>query len=171
MPALWSITVIERERDQVTVEVRQAHPDAGAFPESRAFALRLLHDQAWKLDPHFKYQAISPLGESCDSRQVLDEAWVDANVDRFIDEIVVEDATATTTTLDEATATRRIAAQLGLGDLDELSDDERARFDDAYEELWKDSSRLPARLYRIKVTDPVFLSHLAPGARWSSAAF
>lgn len=169
MPGLWNITVLEREHDRVTVEVRQAHPDAGEFPDSRAFALRLLHEQAWKLDPGFNYQATSPLGEACDSRQVLDELWLDANVDRFIDEIVAEDSAATT--LDEATATRQVAAQLGLGDLGGLTDDDRARFDDAYEELWKDPSRLPARRYRIKVTDPAFLSHLAPGARWSSAAF
>jgi hypothetical protein len=169
MSGLWNITVFERGHDWVTVEVRQAHPDAGAFPESRAFALRLLHEQAWKLDSGFNYQAVSPLGEACDSRQVLDEAWLDANAARFIDEIVAEDATATP--LDEATATRQVADQLGLGDLDQLTDDERERFDDAYEELWKDPSKLPARRYRIKVTDPAFLSHLAPGARWSSAAF
>jgi hypothetical protein len=169
MPGLWSITVLELEHDHVTVEVRQAHPDAGAFPESRAFALRLLHEQAWKLDRGFNYKAVSPLGEACDSRQVLDEAWMDANAGRFIDEIVAEDATATI--LDEATATRQVAAQLGLGDLERLTDDERERFDDAYAELWNDPSKLPARRYRIKVTDPVFLSHLAPGARWSSAAF
>jgi hypothetical protein len=100
---------------------------------------------------------------------VLDEAWVDANVGGFIDEIVAEDATATT--LDEATSTRQVAAQLGLDDPGRLTDDERARFDDAYDELWKDPSRLPARRYRIRVTDPAFVSHVAPGDRWSSAAF
>ena len=169
MGALWNIEVLDKGPDWVTIEVRQAHPDAGAFPESRAFALRLLHEQAWKLDSGFNYQAVAPLGAACDSRQVLDEAWLDANVDRFIAEIAAEGATATA--LDEATAARLVADQLGLGDLDQLADDEREAFDDAYHALWNDPSRLPARRYRITVTDPAFLSHVSPGARWSSAAF
>lgn len=169
MAGLWNVEVLEKGRDWVTVELRQAHPDAGEFPESRAFALRLLHEQAWDLDGDFKYRPRSPLGTACNSKQVLDEAWVDANVDRFIDEIVATDKTATV--LDEATAERRVADQLGLGDIGQLTDEERERFDDAYQKLWKDPSKMPGRRYRIKVTDPAFLSHLAPGARWSSAAF
>lgn len=169
MSGLWNIVVLDIDRDSVTVEVRQAHPDAGVFPDSRAFALRLLHDQAWKLGAGFKYQACGPLGEACNSRQVLDEAWLYANVDRFIAEIAAEDPAAKA--LDEVTVARRVADQLGLGDLDHLTEDERDRFDDAYHEFWSDPTNLPARRYRIKVTDPAFLSHLAPGARWSSAAF
>lgn len=169
MAGLWNIEILDKAHGWVTIEVRQAHPDAGAFPESRGFALRLLHDQAWKLDAGFNYQACGPLGEAFNSRQVLDEAWLNANVDRFIAEVVVEDAAAAT--LDEATATRRVADQLGLADVDHLTDDEREPFDDAYHRFWSDPSNLPARRYRIKVTDPAFLSHLVPGARWSSAAF
>ncbi|HEX7838932.1 MAG TPA: hypothetical protein VF469_15750 [Kofleriaceae bacterium] len=169
MAGLWHIEVLDKARDWVTVEVRQAHPDAGAFPESRRFALRLLHEQAWQFDSGFNYQAIAPLGQACDSRQVLDEAWLDANIDRFIAEMVPQDTTGTP--LDEATAVRLVADQLGLGDLDQATEEERDRFDDAYHELWNDPSRLPARRYRIKVTDPAFLSHLVPGARWSSSAF
>ncbi len=169
MAGLWNIVVLDIDRDSVTVEVRQAHPDAGAFPESRTFALRLLHDQAWKLGAGFKYQACGPLGEACDSRQVLDEAWLNANVDRFITEIAAEDPAAVT--LDEATVARRVADQLGLADVDRLTGAERERFDDAYHGFWSDPSNLPVRRYRIKVTAPAFLSHLAPGARWSSAAF
>ena len=169
MAGLWNIEVLDKAGDWVTVEVRQAHPDVGTFPESRAFALRLLHEQAWQLDSGFNYQALAPLGQACDARQVLDEAWMDANVDRFIAEIVAEDPTATP--LDEATATRLVADQLGLGALDRLTDEEREPFDDAYHELWQDWSRLPARRYRIKVTDPAFLSHIVADDQWSSAAF
>ena len=169
MAGLWNIEVLDKASDRVTLEVRQAHPDAGAFPESRAFALRLLHEQAWKLASGSRDPALAPLAQACDSQQVLDEAWLDANVDRFIDEIVAEDPTATP--LDEATAARLVADQLGLGALDRLTDEERAPFDDAYHELWQDRSRMPARRYRIKVTDPAFLSHIVSGARWSSVAF
>jgi hypothetical protein len=169
MAGLWHIEILEKAGDWVTVEVRQVHPDAGAFPESRAFALRLLHEQAWQLASGFNYQALAPLGLACNAHQVLDEAWLDANVDRFIAEVVAEPATAPP--LDEAAATRLVLDQLGLGALDRLTDEEREQFDDAYHELWQDWSRLPARRYRIKVTDPVFLSHIVSGARWSSAAF
>lgn len=169
MAGLWSIAILDKAHDWVTVEVRQAHPDVGVFPESRAFALRLLHEQAWELDSGFHYQALAPLGAACDARQVLDETWLEANVDRFIDEIVADDPTAAP--LDEATATRLVADHLGLGDPERLTDEERERFDDAYHELWSDRSRLPARRYRIKVTDPAYLAHIASGARWSSSAF
>ena len=169
MAGLWNIEILDKALDRVTALVRQAHPDAGAFPESRAFALRILHEPAWKLDSGFNYQALAPLGQACDSQQVLDETWLNANVDRFIAEVVVEDSAATT--LDEATVTRRVADSLGLADLDHLTDAERDRLDDAYHAFWSDPSNLPARRYRIQVTDPAFLSHLVPGARWSSAAF
>lgn len=59
----------------------------------------------------------------------------------------------------------------GMGDIDQLSDADRERFDHAYEQLWKDPAKLPARRYRITVTDPAFVSHVAKGARWASAAY
>jgi len=169
MAALWNVQILDKGPAWLTVEVRQAHPDAGEFPASRAFALRLLHEQAWELDASFHYRATSPLGQACDSKQVLDEDWVSANVDRFIAGITAQDTS--TTTLDEAAAERLVADRLGLGDLGQLTDDEKRRLDDAYNQLWKDPSRLPARRYRFEVTDPAFLAHLAPGARWGSAAF
>ena len=45
MTALWNIAVLDKGPDWMTVEVRQAHPDAGPFPEARSFALRLLHER------------------------------------------------------------------------------------------------------------------------------
>lgn len=168
MPALWKIEVLAKGADWVQVEVRQAHPDAGEFPTSRAFALRLLHEQAWKLDRDFKYKATGPLGEACTDKQVLDEGWLAANAAKLIAEIAPE-ATATPA-IDEATAERQVADQLGVA-LDALSDADRERLDAAYEAFWRDTSKLPARRYRIQVTDPAYLAHLAPGARWNSAAF
>lgn len=58
-----------------------------------------------------------------------------------------------------------------MGDIDQLSDADRERFDQAYEQLWKDPAKLPARRYRITVTDPAFASHIAKGATWASAAY
>lgn len=169
MAALWNIAVLDKGPDWVTVEVRQAHPDAGPFPEARSFALRLLHERAWEFDASFQYRALGPLGAACDSRQVLDEAWLAANVDRFIAGIATQDPEVAA--LDEATAERRVADQLGLGDVAQLGDDDRERFDAAYQKFWKTPSALPARRYRIQVTDPGYLSHVAAGDRWASAAF
>jgi hypothetical protein len=169
MAALWNIAVLDKGPDWVTVEVRQAHPDAGPFPEARSFALRLLHERAWEFDASFHYRALGPLGAACDSKQVLDEAWVTANVDRFIAGIVTQDPEVTA--IDEAAAERRVADQLGLGDVAQLGDDDRERFDAAYQQFWNTPSALPARRYRIEVPDPGYLSHIAVGERWASAAF
>jgi hypothetical protein len=169
MAALWNIAVLDRGPDWVTVEVRQAHPDAGPFPEARSFALRLLHERAWELDSSFQYRALGAVGAACDSKQVLDEAWVTANVDRFIAGMTTEDPGVMA--LDEAAAERRVAEQLGLGDVAQLGDEDRERFDAAYQQFWKTLSALPARRYRIQATDPGYLAQVAAGDRWASAAF
>jgi hypothetical protein len=169
MSALWNINVLETGKDWAILEVRQAHPDAGPFPESRGFALRLLHEQAWELDSSGAYKATSPLGKACDSKQVLDESWIAANAGRLIAAIATEGPAREA--LDEDAAVRLVADQLGMGGIDQLSEAERARFDAAYDKLWKDPAKMPARRYRITVADPAFVSHLAPGATWASAAY
>lgn len=168
MSALWNIAVLDKGPDWVSVEVRQVHPDAGEFPETRAFALRLLHERAWDLDAKFNYRARAPLGEACDNKQVADEDWIDANAARFIAGVKVE---GTAAILDEQTAVKQVAAQLGMKDLDQLTDEARERFDDAYAAIWKDPARMPARRYRIQVTDPSFVSHISAGDQWSSASY
>jgi hypothetical protein len=169
MSALWNVKVLETGKDWVTVEVRQAHPDAGPFPESPGFALRLLHEQAWELDASGAYKATSPLGKASDSKQVHDEGWIAANAGRFVAAIATEGAASEA--LDEDAAVRLVADQLGMGDIDGLSEADRAKFDAAYEKLWRDPAKMPARRYRITVADPAFVSHLAPGATWASAAY
>jgi hypothetical protein len=169
MSALWNISVLDKAADAVTVQVRQSHPDAGPFPDSLGFALRLLHEQAWELDASGGYKPTSPLGTACTTKQVLDQAWITANASRFIAKLATEGPV--TEALDEDAAIRQVADALGMGDIDQLSDAERERFDQAYEQLWKDPAKLPARRYRITVTDPAFVSHVAKGARWASAAY
>ena len=169
MSALWKVVVLETGKDWVTVEVRQAHPDAGPFPESRGFALRLLHEQAWELDSSGAYKATSALGKAGDSKQVHDEAWIAANAGKLISAIATEGAAAEA--LDEDAAVRLVADQLGMADIDELSEAARAKFDAAYEKLWRDPEKLPAQRYRITVADPALVSHLAVGATWASAAY
>jgi len=169
MSALWNIEVLDKAGDAVTVQVRQAHPDAGPFPDTLGFALRLLHEQAWELDAGGGYRPTSPLGEACDAKQVLDDKWITGNARRFIAELATEGPA--TEALDEDTAIRQVADGLGVGEIDELSDADRERFDHAYEQLWKDPAKLPARRYRITVTDPAFVSHVAKGATWASAAY
>ncbi len=170
MARLWQIHVLERGGDWVDLEVRQAHPDAGAFPDSTAFALRVLHEPAWELDENFQERALGALGAACTSKQVLDDDWVAANVARFIAKVDGQPPSAPA--LDETEVLRSLAARLGLAaDLDQLPQADRDRLDDAYSGFWKDPSNLPTRRYRITVADPALLSHLAVGARWPSAAF
>jgi hypothetical protein len=181
MARLWQIHVQELGRNWVHVEVQQAHPDSGPFPDDDddddasplTFALRVLHEPAWELDAEFQERPLGALGAACTSRQILNEDWVTANVARFIAKVEAQPASAAT--LDETSAQQLIATRLGLpmDNFDQLSESDRARLDDAYCAFWKDyaHSNLPSRSYRITVTDPAFLTHLTAGAQWPSAAF
>jgi hypothetical protein len=170
MARLWMVHVVELSGDRVELDVRQAHPDAGAFPDSPTFALRVLHEPAWELDANFQERALGALGAACTSKQVLDDDWVTANVGRFIAKVEPQPPSAPA--LDDDAALRQLAAHLKLpAALDQLSEVDRGRLDDAYGEFWKDASQLPVRRYRITVTDPALLSHLTANARWPSAAF
>jgi hypothetical protein len=176
MGRLWQVHVQELGRNWVHLEVQQAHPDSGAFPEDApAFALRILHEPAWELDAEFQERPLGALGAACSSAQVLDEDWVTSNVARFIAKVEAQPPSAAA--LDETSAQQLIATRLGFlptDNLDQLSESDRTRLDDAYPAFWKDAAgnnNLPARNYRITVTDPAFLTHLTAGTTWPSAAF
>ena len=170
MSRLWQVRVLDIDNNRARVEVRQAHPDAGRFPTTREFALRLLHEQAWDYDDQFEYRALGALGEACTSKQTLDETWLAGHIDQLIDSVAIEETTGEP--LDEDRALAQVVEQLGLpGDPDQLSDLQRQLVDAAYEAFWKDSELLPVARYAIAVPSSQLLSHLSPGQTWPSAAF
>ena len=169
MPALWSAEVLATQRAVVTVRVRQIHSDSGAFLPGKVFALRLIYDEAFGYGAGLVHQIRGPLGEAISLEQTFDAAYMDAHVDRFVRKVEVSDVSGPPLDLDAARAqVDREVASMGLGRGEPGWED---AWEETWRELWCDVTKLPAATYRIEVTDPRWLEHLAPGQVWESAAY
>lgn len=169
MSTLWNVKVVELGGPRVGLRVWLVHPDAGPFSQSAVFALRLLYDEAWEYNVQMERVARGPLGEEITPDNIEDARWMRANAGRFIADVaLVEELRAP---LDEQAIHRRIESALrerGLGPGDATwAQDKRA----AWNVFWRDPDNLPEALYRITVTDPRWLAHLAPDQTWRSAAY
>ena len=51
MSAWWSAQVVAKDNQRIVIELRAIHPDAGAFPTDKKFALRLIYDEAYGFAP------------------------------------------------------------------------------------------------------------------------
>jgi hypothetical protein len=169
MSALWRAEVLAKQRSVVEVRVRQVHPDSGEFLRGKVFALRLIYDEATGYGPGLARQIRGPLGEALSLEQTFEAAYMDAHVDRFVRKVEVSEVDGPPLDLDTARAQvdREVSAR-GIGREDPAW---QAAWDAAWREQWSDVTRLPAATYRIEVTDPRWLEHLAPGQVWESAAY
>lgn len=170
MSALWSATVIARRERRVTLEVCAIHPDSGEFPDSRTFAFRLIYDPAYRYGPGLVRQATGPLGEVVSLEETFDDAFLDSRVDCFIARVTVSDVR--NAPLDVEALRADIDRELSARG---VRHDDGATWSDAWQDLWDafwdDPARLPTATYEIEVTEPRWIAHLAPGARWESAAY
>lgn len=170
MSALWSAQVAARDNQRVVIELRAIHPDAGEFPTSKKFALRLIYDEAYGFAPGLVRESRGPLGDAVSLEQLHDDAFLDASVDRFIARVQLGnlrnaplDVEALRADIDRQLIARGVRRE------------DRPVWRDAWSELWdafwSDPARQPAATYDIEVTDPRWLAHLQPGSAWESAAF
>ncbi|XXY47652.1 hypothetical protein WME91_47375 [Sorangium sp. So ce269] len=150
----------------VDVRVRPTHPDSGPFVASKVFALRLLYDEAYSYGPGLVREARGPLGEAIALDHTFDEAYMATHVDRFIEHVEIHGASGPPLDLQSARAqVDRDLLSRGI-----RRDDETA-WNDAWQTFWRDGERLPAATYRITVTEPRWIRHLAVGQTWESAAY
>jgi hypothetical protein len=169
MSALWKAEVLTRQPEVVEVRVHQIHPDSGVFERGKVFALRLIYDEAFGYGPGLTREIRGPLGEAISLEQTFDAAFMAANADRFVRGVEVRDVSGPPLDLDAARAqVDREVASTGIGPGQPGWD---AAWEKAWRELWRDAARLPAATYRIEVTEPRWLEHLAPGQAWESAAY
>jgi len=170
MSALWSAQVVAKDNRRIAIELRAIHPDSGAFPSDKKFALRLLYDEAYGFAPGLVRESRSPLGDAVTLEDTHDDAFLDANVDRYIARVQL--GSVRNAPLDVEALRADIDRQLTARG---VRREDKAVWHDAWTDLWdafwSDPSRLPTATYEIDVTDPQWSAHLAPGSAWESAAF
>jgi hypothetical protein len=69
---------------RITLSLRRLSDDAGPFPDTAAFALRLLHLPALGIGTDGTLTATGPLGEAVSEDDVHDEAWMAAHADDYV---------------------------------------------------------------------------------------
>jgi hypothetical protein len=170
MSALWGAEVIAKHDRRITVELRAIHPDSGTFTDAKKFALRLLYDETFSYGPGSVREIRGPLGEAIELDQTFDDAFMDKNVDRFIQHVTLRDLR--NAPLDVEALRARLEHELTARG---VRRDDRDAWSDAWEErwnaFWSDPAKLPTATYDIDVTDPRWIAHLERGQRWESAAY
>ena len=169
MSALWSARVITKDNRRLVVELRAIHPDSGAFLTPKRFALRLLYDEAYGYGPGSVREARGPLGEAIALEQTFDDAFLDANADRFVERVTVD---VRTPPLDVEALRARLDRE--VGDLGIRREDRAAwsaAWDQRWDAFWDEPANLPVAMYTIDVTDPRWIAHLEVGSSWDSAAY
>ena len=169
MSALWFARVLAKDNRRIVVELRAIHPDSGEFQDAKRFALRLLYDEAYGYDPDMSLKPRGPLGGAIALDQTFDDAFMEANVDRFVESVVVNvqkprlDVEQLRDRLDREVAERGIRH------------DDHDAWNTAWNELWDafwdEATNLPVATYTIDVTDPQWIAHLDVGSTWESAAY
>jgi hypothetical protein len=168
--ALWSAHVVAKDSRRITVEVHAIHPDSGELSGAKRFALRLIYDEAYGYGPGSVREVRGPLGEAVQLEQTFDDAFLDANVDRYIARVTV--ASVRNAPLDVEALRARIDREVterGVRREDRVA--WRTAWDARWEAFWSDPAQRPSATYAIEVTDPRWIAHLAVGARWESAAY
>lgn len=169
MAALWKVRVVTLEDCQAILEVIQIHPDAGAFNDDPTFALRMLHEEAWKFEGSFEYTPLGTLGKEVSIEQQYDPVWMAEHTSEFISQVELK---ANRPTLDEAAVLQIVMARLFLsGNHGDLNQEDQERVETAYQDYWSNPANLPKATYIIHVEDPSFLEHLHVGMEWRSAAY
>lgn len=168
MATLWNVEVLGLSGANVELGVRVAHPDAGPFPRSPVFALRVLHEDSQAVGDDFEDIPKGPLGE-LSGDDVRDEDWAAEHVASYVRSVEVR--VEGPAFMDDKTARQRVAQTLlGAG----LSPGEarwEAAFDAEWRRFWSEPAGLPLAIYKVEMTDPKWLAHLEVGARWRSAAW
>lgn len=170
MSALWSAQVVAKDNRRVVIELRAIHPDSGAFPTDKKFALRLIYDEAYGFAPGLIRESRGPLGDAIQLEQTHDDAFLDANVDRYIAHVQL--GNLRNAPLDVEALRDDIDRQLtARGVRREDKPVWRDAWSEQWDAFWSDPNRLPTATYEIDVTDPRWIAHLERGSAWESAAF
>mmetsp|Transcript_12476 Transcript_12476/g.13450 ORF Transcript_12476/g.13450 Transcript_12476/m.13450 type:complete len:190 (+) Transcript_12476:29-598(+) len=154
----WVVTVISKGNKWIDLEVKRSSPDAGDFPEDRAFALLLLTSEGYGFGPGFQRIPKGPLGEAIEfNKSYLPDA-VSPRVPEFIEKVVVYEAHNLPYNDDEAVA--KTDDKVLADGIERGSADWGDAWGKYWNEFWASKADSPWAKYRIWVTDDKWTSHL-----------
>jgi hypothetical protein len=151
MSALWKVKVLSILGKQVTLNVRNIHDNTSEVPDSKSFALELLHDAS--IQGKFGEYSFptGPLAENINSDQSCDEAFMEKAAQEYIQSVkIVRNQT-------EEVISEIISAQL-QNDLGITEDDDE--WEEHFEQA-KERYSIEADM-EIVVSDEQYISHLQP---------
>ncbi|GHC44436.1 hypothetical protein [Streptomyces cinnamoneus] len=154
MSDLWRVEVEQVEDGPVpavTLRVRAVHPDAGGFPETKVFALRLLTG-------------------AVRDRSLSEAAVTSEEAERAVDSVEVSDVR--NCPFDEEAARRGVEGALRNRGLDPGHEDAWWQaLGEEWAAFWNDPGRTPSARYAMRLADPQWLRGTRPGEGWDSAAY
>ena len=158
MSELWSIEVLNRGERWVDLAVNQVHPDAGAMPESKGFALGLLLDG----------------GDDAPIREPFGDEWYEvegqeSRAEEFIESVRIYELR--NAPFDEKGAHAKVDAVLVARGLTKGGEGWDDAWQDEWREWWSAPNGPPRAIYRIVVKDPRWVEHLEPGKTFDSAGY
>eukprot|EP01040_Poterioochromonas_malhamensis_P016567 gene16567-18842_t len=156
MSPLWKVTVIQKGKQWIDLEVMFYHPDAGCFPDDPAFAFLLLTSEA--------YMPISPLGEAIPYEHSYMPDTVRPRLSEFVQKVVVYEVHNVPFIEREAHA--KMDDQVLADGIERGTPEWGDTWQKYWRIFWSNKDNLPWAIYRIWVT-----THMEPGLSFSSTAY
>lgn len=142
MSSLWRVRVLTVSGQTVALRLQMIHPDAGPFPSSREFAVRLLVD-VLREGAELTEDVVESVGLSDERNVPFDPAAAQSDVEHAV-------------------------RACGIGPEDDAWPD---TFGTAWSQLWRDPDRVPTATITVRLSDPSWLRELTPGTEWDTAAY
>jgi hypothetical protein len=168
MSDLWNVTVTEKKENMVKLLVREAHSDAGSFPNDPVFAMQLLTKTAYRLNDDHQWEPGSSLGHEFDHSESFQPFDLSGKHEKYIKEFKVISAKSLR---DEDIIDANITKKLQEEGFQEGDDDWDVEYEIAYDEYFDDPENRPRAEYEIHVTDAKWIEHLSPDDNFYSAAW
>lgn len=168
MSTLWKMIVMEQKDDYVDLLVKLDHPDAGAFPDDKNFALQLLLQEAYSFDKNFERFPNGSLGNAISHNLYLPND-LEELVDTYVKDVIIYEAQNLPWKESEAHA--KMDDLCKKDGLEKDNDDWDDAWSTHWSAFWKDYARIPWAIYRITTTDAKWTDHLKKYQEFYSAAF
>lgn len=170
MKPQWKVYVESIKESIVELSVIQIDPEAGNFPVSKLFALRLIYETATKYNEESSaHVPTSPLGHAITFSHTLNDHHLYDEAPKFITEIIVDDLFNSPFISEElADSINHLLVKRGYIE-DEPGWDEA--FQEEWDRFWETEKLLPQAHYTIQLSDSKWLKHLKEGQSFQTNAF
>ena len=169
MSSMWNVSVINKGKDWVDLEVVLAHPDAGGFPDDPVFALCLLTNEAYKFNDEYKREPACSLGRAIEHDKSYQPFDVAPRVHEFVKSLVVYEVMRIP--FDEDDAHAKVDEEVLAMGVEKDSKEWEDEWHEKWRDFWDDKNNMPLAKYRINVTDPKWIEHLTVGQSFDTASY